>query len=119
VEIGCGQRIEQRKRLRQAVERGLACQSTALIGNGDEGGPLGRCRTRAADFLPAGLVVAVINRIAGVWVGVVGHVGSRPRCGALRDDSILVGGLGLERADPAAAAAPAAFTQNIALRIHL
>ncbi len=55
------------------------------------------------------IVVGVVDREAGVGIGIVGHVGVGAVGRALRDHAFLVGRLALVGADAAAAAAPARF----------
>src|SRR5439155_8214515 len=75
VEIGAagGHLVEGRQRLRVTVER----RRTALVGEGDEPGPLRRPGAGTAGGPPTGLPgagVGEVQRVAGVRVGVEGDV---------------------------------------------
>ena len=55
------------------------------------------------------VVVRIVDREAGVGIGIVGHVGIGAHGRALRDHAVLIGRLGFVAADAAAAAAPTRF----------
>ena len=110
---GC-HRVEHWQRLAGAVERSQPVQGATLVGNGDQGGPLRGRITGTAHLLPLGArAVGIVNREAGVGIRVVGDIGIGAFGSALGDDALLVGGLGFVGTDPATAAAPAAFTQDV------
>src|SRR5437016_9400790 len=81
----------------------------ALIGQGDKRGPLRGAGAGPAEHLPAALAEIgsrIVDRKAGVGIGVVTNVGRSPP--AVADDAVtdLVAGLRFVAAGPAAAAAP-------------
>src|SRR5262249_22562601 len=78
VGVGAGEAVELRDGLGVAAQDGQAGQGAALVGDGDQGGPLRGAGAGAADRDPGGrrpVVEAVVDRDAGAGVGVVSDVG--------------------------------------------
>src|SRR5208337_1620053 len=89
VEITAGHLVEHGQCLAGAVQRTLGGQRAALIGNGDQGGPLRGSRTGAVNLDPSGFGRGIVNRIRRVRRGVVGDVGNRAHAAALGDHALL------------------------------
>ncbi len=76
----------RRQRAGRSVERGESAEGAALVGDGDEGGPLRGAGGGSADDLPAGDSLVsdrVIDGEAGRGVGVVGDIWIRAPAGGL------------------------------------
>src|SRR5439155_14841036 len=104
-----------------SVECGLASLSPELVDNGDQGGPLRRRVTGAAELRPRSRrpVIETVNHgEARLGIGVIGHVRVAANHAALRDHTVLVRRLQLVGADAPAAAGPAGFTLRVALAVH-
>ena len=104
VEVAAGQGIDGSVGRTQRAQAG---QGASLVGNGDQAGPLRRPGTGAAHAKPAALAAVghrIVDREAGVGVGVVGHVGRGPFSRALH--ALLIARLRHVTADAAAAVAP-------------
>src|SRR5207244_3459016 len=93
-----------------AIEGNFADGGAHLVGDGDEGGPLGRAGAGAADDLPAdlaGIGDGIVDGKARVGIGVVGDVGVGAHAGGLSGG--LIGGRAVDLAGAATAAAPTDF----------
>src|SRR6266852_6374086 len=116
MELRCINRMAAAQQTIKSIQRARATEGRRppLIGDGDQGRPLG-CPGAGPAVLPPAEPpnIGIVNRETAVGVRVVGHIGVGAVTATLRYIDLITG-LGLESTDATTAAAPAKFTEVIA-----
>src|SRR5262249_5346060 len=74
VEVGGRQLVEGGQGLGGAIEGALAVQSASLMGDGQQGSPLGRPRTGSPRRQPTAVRPAIVDRVGRESGGVIGNI---------------------------------------------